>query len=212
MKKILILITALFFLQSCIEIKETVTVNPDGSGIIELFINLGKVGKTLGQSNQKSLVSVIQQIKNISSSADTLLKNCKGVENIKTLTDESKGIYMVRFDFLNTKALNNALFKLFQQKKTVLSPKIISLTKHQFKQKNIAPLLKKYLIKNESNMLSDAFYQYIKIESEYNFPRPVKKVSNIKALTDNNEKTVRLKYSLSDLLNNDFDYGISVKF
>lgn len=91
-------------------------------------------------------------------------------------------------------------------------PVFFTVSKHKLAVKNPAPLIKKYITKDKSNMISDMLYQFISFESVYNFPKPVKKVSNIKAINENVDKTVRLKYTLYELLNNDFDYGVIIKY
>jgi len=179
-------------LSSCIEIKETLKVNPDGSGNIKLVVDMGKMGKSLGSQNQQINMSFINEIQSTPDKADSLLKTCRGITNLKTSSGKENGVYSISFDFKNYKALNAALYKLFRQKKTSFSPDFIKVTKHKIRQMNFAPLIKKYVIKDESNMISDMLYQLIKIESTFMVPSKVKNVSNIKAVQEdgNNNVTV----------------------
>jgi hypothetical protein len=184
----------------------------DGSGNIQLLVDLGKIGKNIQQQNPNFDLSFFDKIKKIPLLADSLLRKCKGISNLKTLTENDMGKYMVSFDFTNTKSLNNAIYCLARQKKSSVMPRFFKVSKHKLTRKNLAPLIKKYLVKDNSNMINDMLYQFISFESVYNFPKPVKKVSNIKALNENEDKTVQLKYTLNELLNNDFDYGITIKY
>jgi F0F1-type ATP synthase delta subunit len=187
-------------------------MNADGSGNIQLLVDLGKIGKNLQQQNQNFGLSFIDQVKKAPHDADSLLKNCKGISNVKTRTENEKGIYMISFDFKNSKALNNAIYCIARQNKTSLLPDIYKISNHKLSRKNLAPLLKKLINKDKSNVVSDMLYQFINFESTYDFPSPTKKVSNIKATSENGDKTVKLKYTLYELMNNDFDYGISIKY
>ncbi|MEI6851882.1 MAG: hypothetical protein WCL06_03530 [Bacteroidota bacterium] len=187
-------------------------MNADGSGNIQLLVDLGKIGKNLQQQNQNFDLSFIDQVKKAPHDADSLLKNCKGISKIKTQADNEKGKYMISFDFKNSKSLNHAIYCIARQNKTALMPDIYKVSKHKLIRKNLAPLIKKLLNKDKSNMVSDMLYQFISFESSYDFPSPVKKVSNIKATNDNGDKTVKLKYTLYEMMNNDFDYGISIKY
>ncbi len=209
MKKLIALLCIAFLLQSCIEIKETITLNANGSGNIALLIDLGKIGKAI---NQQSNVTFLDQIKKVPLEAKNLLKSSKGISNLQTIADDEEGVYAISFDFKNTKSLNNAIYSLFNQKKLAVMPNFIKVSKHKLTRMNFAPLIKKYVAKDKGNMVSDMFYQYVNFESTYNFPTAVKKVSNSKAKLENDNKTVHLKYTLHDLLTTDFDYGISVKY
>lgn len=209
MKKLIMLLSIAFLLQSCIEIKETITLNANGGGNIALLIDLGKIGKAI---NQQSGTNFLDQIKKVPLEAKNLLKTNKGINNLQTKADDDEGVYAISFDFKNSKALNNAIYSLFNQKKLAVMPNIVKVSKHKLSRMNFAPFLKKYVAQDKGNMVSNMFYQYVNFESIYNFPRSVKKVSNSKAKLENDDKTVHLKYTLHDLLSTDFDYGISVKY
>jgi hypothetical protein len=187
-------------------------MHADGSGNIQLLVDLGKIGKNIHQQNPNFDLSFLDQIKKTPKQADSLLKNCEGISNLKTLAENEKGKFMVSFDFKNTRTLNKAIYLLARQKKSSVMPNFFTVSKHKLARKDLGPLIKKYLIKDNSNMISDMLYQFISYESVYNFPTAVKKVSNIKAINENEDKTVRLKYTLYELLNNDFDYGITIKY
>jgi len=210
MKKIYFLVGLLLFLTSCIEIRETVTMNKDGSGNIQLVVDMGKIGKSLGQQNQQIDMSFVKEIQNTPAKADSLLRSCKGISNLKT--NSINGVYSVGFDFKNSKALNNALYKLFRQKKSAFKPDFIKVSRHKIRQMNFGPLLKKYVLKEESSMISDMLYQMIKVQSTFQLSEKVKSVNNIKAVQENENKTVKLSYTLFELLNNDFDYGITITY
>jgi len=77
---------------------------------------------------------------------------------------------------------------------------------------NFAPLIKKYLLKSSSSMFSDMLFQLIRIESSFELPAKAKKISNIKAFQENDGLTIKMKYTLYELMNNDFDYGISMNY
>ncbi|HOY32932.1 MAG TPA: hypothetical protein PKW80_13720 [Bacteroidales bacterium] len=214
MRKVFLFFSLVFpvFLSSCIEIRETLTINGDGSGNIKLVVDMGKIGKSLGQQTQQINMSFVTAIQNTPGMADSLLRSCKGVSNLITSAGNDNGIYSVSFDFSDTRSLNNALYKLFRQKKSAFRPDFIKVSVHKTIQKNVAPMIKKYLLKEETNMMSDMLYQLIKIKTTVQLPSKVKSITNIKATEENEGKTVKLEYSLFELLNNDFDYGIKIKY
>lgn len=210
MKKLLLFVSLTMLLTSCIEIKETLKVNSDGSGNFQLAVNMAKLGKSLGQQGQQFNMTFVTEIQNTPDKADSLLRDCKGISNLKTSSD--KGIYSVGFDFKNSKALNEALYKLFRQKRSAFKPDFVKVSKHRIKQMNFAPIIKKYLLKAETNIYGDMLYQFIKVENTFLIPSKSKSVSNIKALQEDEDKTVKLNYTLYELMNNDFDYGITIRF
>jgi len=210
MKKNLLFLILTLFLSSCIEIKEVLKVNNDGSGSLTMTVDMSKVGSSFGQANQQADMAFVKEIQDAPGRADSVLKNCPGISNLKTSSE--KGLYVVGFNFKNSKALNTALYKLFKQKKSLFKPNFIKVTKHKTKQMNFAPLIKKYLLKSSSSMFSDMLFQLIRIESSFELPAKAKKISNIKAFQENDGLTIKMKYTLYELMNNDFDYGISMNY
>jgi len=185
-------------------------VNSDGSGSLTMTVDMSKVGSSFGQANQQADMAFVKEIQDAPGRADSVLKNCPGISNLKTSSE--KGLYVVGFNFKNSKALNTALYKLFKQKKSLFKPNFIKVTKHKTKQMNFAPLIKKYLLKSSSSMFSDMLFQLIRIESSFELPAKAKKISNIKAFQENDGLTIKMKYTLYELMNNDFDYGISMNY
>jgi len=210
MKKVLFYLTLSLLFSSCIEIKEVLKVNSDGSGSLTMTVDMSKVGSSFGQANQQADMAFVKEIQDAPGRADSVLKNCPGISNLKTSSE--KGLYVVGFNFKNSKALNTALYKLFKQKKSLFKPNFIKVTKHKTKQMNFAPLIKKYLLKSSSSMFSDMLFQLIRIESSFELPAKAKKISNIKAFQENDGLTIKMKYTLYELMNNDFDYGISMNY
>lgn len=212
MKYFAVLLFSLFVFQSCIEIHEDVTVNADGSGNILLKVDMGKLGGAIGQPGQNQGIQFFEKIKTVVSGAEQNLKEIKGISKVMAVNDDSLGIYSVGFDFKNQKAMNQAIYKLAGFEKGMMKPDFFKTGRHSFVRKDLAPLIKKYIIKEKASMMSDLMYQFITLKSAYNFPRVVKKISNINALVDDNKKTVRLSYTLYEMLNSDKDFGLKVNY
>jgi len=210
MKKNILFLILMLFLSSCIEIKEVLKVNSDGSGSLTMTVDMSKAGSSFSQANQQVNMTFVKEIQDAPGRADSVLKTCPGISSLKTSSE--KGLYVVGFDFKNSKALNTALYKLFKQKKSIFKPDFIKVTKHKTRQMNFAPLLKKYLLKTSSTMVSDMLFQLIRIESSFELPAKARNVSNIKAMQENDGQTIKMKYTLYELINNDFDYGISMTY
>lgn len=205
---------SILLFSSCITISEDITVNKDGSGSIMVKIDLGKIGSNLDNQTSGANMSFITQIKQLPVIAEQALKGCKGISNVNPVTDNKKGVYSISLDFENSNDLNKAIYKIFGHKKKFYEPAFVKISNHNFKKKNIAPLFKKMIAlqqkKNQS--FSDLMFPFISLKSTYRFPSEVKKVSNIKAVTSEDKKTVTTDYTLEELTKSDFDFGVKIKY
>jgi len=213
-KNIAFLIFSLIFLNSCITIYEEINVNSDGSGKVKLKIDLGKIGSNLNNQTSGIDMSFITKIKQFPVSASNILKSCKGISNINPETDDKKGVYSLSFDFKNGSDLNKAVYMFFGHKKKFYEPSFIKISGSYLKKKNIAPILKKVVSQQqkENKGFTDLMFPFISLKSTYRLPSEVKKVSNIKAVTDLNKKTVTTEFTLEELIKTKFDFGIRIKY
>jgi hypothetical protein len=210
----MLMLLAITSLSSCITIYEDITVNNDGSGRIAVKIDLGKIGSNLDNPTSGANMSFITQIKQFPTMAEKALIGCKGITNVNPVIDNKKGIYSISLDFKNSKDLNKAIYLVFGHKKKFYEPAFVIISSHSLKKKNIAPLFKKMIAiqqkKNQS--FSDLMFPFISLKSTYRFPSEVKKVSNIKAVTSEDKKTVTTDYTLEELTKSDFNFGVKIKY
>lgn len=137
MKKIFLFILPVLLLSGCIKIVEEITINADKSGSVTFKMDLGSLGgfaMNMGDSYMQG--TLLEQVKNIPTTAAALLKNIDGLSNIKSVTN-SGGLYSVSFDFKNEKDLNQALYKLFDVKKSFFAPNYIRIKKHKIVEKKL---------------------------------------------------------------------------
>jgi hypothetical protein len=78
----------------------------------------------------------------------------------------------------------------------------------------MAPLLKKMLEGNKTinSMAGDMMMQFISFNSIYHLPAGATKISNIKAIAESGGTTVTTRFSLSEMIKTDFDYGIKIRY
>lgn len=206
------LCSCLILLQSCIEITDEITVNADGSGRIRASIDMGMLGSAT--DNQNVDMNMLGKIKSFPLLADSLLKGMTGISNIIPVTDNKKGLFALSLDFKDSRSLNKAIYKVFGKKMGPFAPSFLKVTKHRLVKRNMAPLLKKLMAGNTSlnSMAGDMMMQFISFNSIYNLPAGATKISNIKAIPENGGTKVTTRFSLSEMMKTDFDFGIKIKY
>ena len=213
MKKFyLLFILSTFFLDGCIDIAEEITINPDLSGTASFNMDLGSLGglaMKMGENYVQS--SMLDQIKNIPSSAAALLKGLDGISNIKPISNKS-GLYSISFDFKNQKQLNQAIYKLFDVKKHFFEPNYIKITKKKLVKKNYAPMLRLYMKKYQDQIKDKSMLKYLSYKSIIHFPNEVKKFSNNKSTLSSDKKTLEYTCTIDELLSSGVDIGNKVKY
>ena len=61
-------------------------------------------------------------------------------------------------------------------------------------------------------MAGDMVMQFVNFTSIYHLPAGATKISNIKAVSENGGTKVTTRFSLSELMKTDFDFGIKIKY
>jgi len=212
MKKIFLFILPLLFFSSCVEIVEEITINADKSGSVAFKMDLGSLGSfamNMGDSYMQG--TLLEQVKNLPSTAAALLKNVNGLSNIKSVTN-SGGLYSVSFDFKNEKDLNNALYKLFDVKKPFFAPNYIRIKKHKIIKKNYAPMLRLFVKKYKDQLKDASILKLISYKTKLNLPTEIKKFSNSKSTLSSDKKTAEFTCTIEDLLTTNVNIGNKIRY
>lgn len=212
MRKLLFFLLAFTLLPSCIEIREYLSVNTNGSGVFRLEVDMGKMGAMLNTSGQQFDLSIIDSIRNKPLRARAMLQTLKGITDVVSVKDDKKGLYAVGFAFANSKALNRALYALFNIPQKGMMPPLISTGRHKVNHIDPAPVLKKYALRSQSFKSAGFIYQLLKVKTQVRLPAPARKISNIYALTERGDSTVNMSYTVYQLMNEQRDYGLKVRF
>lgn len=213
MKKSIIILSALLVLFSgCIDIVEEITLNPDQSGNVAFYADLGAIGglaMNLGKTYMQG--TLLDQLKDLPETTAGILKGVPGLTNIKTVTNK-KGLYSVSFDFKNSKQLNQAIYKLFDVKKRWYEPNYVRITKKKIVKKNYAPVLRFFLKKYKDQVKDVAILKSVNYKAIFHFPKEVKRFSNKKSTLSSDKKSLEFKCTIDELINTNVNIGNKIKY
>jgi len=201
-----------FSLTSCIEIVEEIRINKNKSGNIALKIESDNSAMLLNIVENLFGNSYEDQVKAELTKIGGKLTKEKGIENVEINLNERDGQYGISCDFSTSADLNRALYKAFGYKKTIFSPGYIKVGSHKLKKFNIAPYVKKYLDKENISIPDNYITDLIDYKSIYHLPHEMKSVSNTNAEILNNSKTVILKFPIEEVLDNEANTGIRIRY
>ena len=204
MKKILFFSFLSLLFTSCFEIKEEVKMNGDGSGLMNITLDLSQSKDNLkeymnsGEVNgmalpgQKQMVAYLEQIEQV-------IESVEGMSNAKSSGDFEEFIFTFSGNFTDVKSMNKAVNKLTKE----LSKGMISVENNysyangQFKRtfgQVISPADYEKLPTMQRFVLESA-----RIVSVYTFSKPIRKFSNANAQLSTNKKSVSFKSTLGDI-------------
>jgi hypothetical protein len=198
-------------LNGCIEITEEMTVNANGSGTVTLTIDIGALGASANGNNSQVDMSILDKIKKLPEDAPAILGKVDGISNIRAVNNSKSGIYSVGFDFINSKALNKAIYSMAGQKKKAVMPSFFKISKHKLIKKDISPYLRKVLKEQQQKNYNELFFSFISYKSIFHLPSVVSKASNIKS-EQPDPKTVITKFTLDEMLKGGFNYGNVIRY
>jgi len=209
----LLILSFAFVMVSCIEIIQQVDINSDKSGTYTLKIDLGLLNYT--GAGGTDAMAFLSQVKELPPKAVEKLKTMGGLSAVENITNEGKGIYGFKFNFVNDKVFNKALYDLADQQKLFFMPDFIKIKRHKIKVTDISPFVKKANSMSQQkqeqsfSFISDQFSQYVFFNTIIQLPSAVKKAANPRSEILDNE--VKLRYPLSDLVKG-IDYGNIIKY
>jgi len=202
-------VTALFFLQSCVEIVEEITVNNDRSGKITLSVNIGKQNGLFGLISQFADLSFMDEIEDEVGKTISVLKQQKGISNV---VFEKGNKMRLSFDFDNHKNLNKALYAVSGNEKTIFNPAIYKVKNHSFIKKNITTWAKLMMEANKDEMPDEIVFDMIEITTIVHLPEPIIKTSGEGSKVSKDKRTVTTSHFISEILEENINTKMKVRF
>ncbi len=212
MKKLIPIVVILLSLSSCIEINEEIHINKDKSGSLSYRLESSQLGFIFSNLSNLIDIKIEDQLKEKAQELAILLKQKEGISHVEFNLDQRTLDYELRCNFSDTKKLNAALYEIFGYKKTLFSPSYLKASSHSTKKINFAPMLKNYLedegIEIPSEYLSDVIY----FKSTIYVPKKIKKASGSQVNIISEENMVYQKFRITDVIENQVNVGIKVKY
>jgi hypothetical protein len=202
-------VTALFFLQSCVEIVEEITVNNDRSGKIALSVNIGKQNGLFGLISQFADLSFMDEIEDEVGKTISVLKQQPGISNV---VFEKGNKMRLSFDFDNHKNLNKALYAVSGNEKTIFNPAIYKVKNHSFIKKNITTWAKLMMEANKDEMPDEIVFDMIEITTIVHLPEPIINTSGVGSKVSKDKRTVTTSHFISEILEENISTKMKVKY
>ncbi len=204
----LLIVGCTLTLQSCFDIIEEVSVNPDGSGNFKLVLNMSR-SKTKINSLMKMKtvnghdVPTKEEVKSKTAAIEKTVKQTTGISQVKTALDFENFIASFNCRFANVNSLNNAV-KNIGGNKINQQPGIEKNYEYDAAAKTFSRL-NKFSLKDEYQQLSAADREVFNDASYtgiYRFQQEVAGASNSSSKVSANKKAVMLKQNALDIITN----------
>jgi hypothetical protein len=192
------LLLCMFGLQSCFEVIEQLVLKTDGSGSLQLVLNMSK-SKTRLNSVMKMKtanghkVPSQREIRDQASSLENDIKTVPGISNVKIQLDFDNFIASLNCDFKSINNLNQGILKLAAKSKD----KINSGNSFEFNPTSkLFSRINKFIVKNEYEKLSAAdkeIFATANYTSIVRFDNTVQSASNAESKISSDKKAVMLK-------------------
>lgn len=135
--KIFALLLITLSLNSCIELVEEITINPDLSGNYHLYLQ---------HNTFEFLFNAVSDDLDLTG-LETGLQRLKQEEGISNLTSDirpNKGKFSIQFDFSDAKSLNEAFYASLGTKKQFYHKSFLKVNELKIKRPNLSPFIVKY--------------------------------------------------------------------
>ena len=216
MKKIILILSIIFSMSSCIEIRQEITVNKDLSGSMTLVLDMGALTGNLLNAAEKFInIDFFKKIQTLPNKAVAKIQGMNGISNIKAIDDKGKGMFGLSFDFKDSKTLNQTFYKLFNQKKTIFKPSLLKIKKNQVKLTNITPYINLYYKLNKKDITNEELFKFITYKIVIKLPETLKKVAKNKEnliKQSDDKKILTFSFPVKEIIEKSLDTDIKVKF
>ena len=93
------IVLLLFLATSCIELREEFRLNDKGGGTYAIKVDVGDAAVLINLFGKSYLTDFEKEFKNITQKSYNILKEQKGISDIKIKQDNGRGEYSYQFDF-----------------------------------------------------------------------------------------------------------------
>ncbi len=207
-----VLMIMAFSMQSCLEIVEEITVNEDQSGNMFLSAGVNNANSIFGLIGSFTDITFLDDLEREAGIIVSKLKAQDGISNVQFSKIGMGGKYSLSFDFDNSKSLNNALYTVNNQKKTLFQPSFYKIKKNKYRRKNITNWANMLLEKEKENIPDEVIFDLIEYKTVIHLPGSVKSVKAADVFVSQDEKTVSTSNYISDILNKRIDTGIKIRY
>ncbi len=228
-KKVTLFVSAIFLMTSCLEIRETVKLNTDGTGtysfvldmsqLKELFMASRTMAKNMMSDSLKRKGYVVKspnpidQLKPKFDAIKVEIESIKGIRNYQTVYDSVNFRIGAQFDFDNEKALNLAINTIQKKKEEVAA----GVEKHFFYKEKFFERLNTISSSDLQNFqakdsLSNSMASKIKYSVEYLFDKKIKEYSNMGYYKSGDGKSVIFSAYLNDLIKGESTIANKITF
>lgn len=210
MKLHLIALLALAFLllfSSCLEIREEVDMNADGSGSILFTLDMRESKSNLanymrsGRVEGRAIPSQSEMEKDLAK-IKRALSSVAGISEVDVNSDFNEYVFSIgmNFDQVSTlnKAINTAAQAMNKTPFEVVQLDNFDLTPRSFRRYFDYPIY--WIDYNELSLMQQYLLESARITGVYRFQRPIKACTNAKAQISPTKRAVLLQSSLSDLV------------
>ena len=225
MKKIILIVWASLSLLcvSCLNIEEEITLNADGSGVYEMRMDLKEALSMIIEmvpdsvKNNMTADQLLDSIANSQGAMDQMesaldaLNEKDGISN--AIQELSDGVFTMKFNFRDAESLTSSFTEGSGFENPLgLSPASYSAKKGLFVREQSIDDVEmddemEQAMQMMEMMMADATYTTI-----YNFPGKVKKSSNEEASWSNGKKTLTVKASFLDVLEDPSILNNTIKY
>ncbi len=202
-----VLVAVLVLFSSCFEITEEVNILEDGSGKLKVTINLSESRKSLINYMKMDEVEGMRvpsraELDRELDLFDRTLKGIEGMSNVIVKRDFESFIFSFSGDFSNVNVLNQAINELAEvfnrSDYQTLKEENFQYTGNQFDRYFKYPI--EAVIYDEASLTRRYMMDTARLISIFRFPKPVKKISNEKAMLSPSKKSVMLQASIAQLV------------
>lgn len=218
-KKLFVFIAFVFtlILTGCFEVVEEVSFNEDGSGTINLTVNLSrsksKINATLlldSVNNQK--VPTKTEISDYFSDMVSRIKKMPGITQVNSSINLDEYIFTLKCDFNDVESLNSVIAGLSSKKEAE------AVKKHKpFTYDKVGKTFTRSYHYNledavDKNRIEDRkFFDSATITTIYRFPSEIVSSANPAAKISKNKKAIMLRLTAADVIKNNKDIKNTIK-
>lgn len=204
----LLLLSSTFLLQSCFDVIEQLFLKNDGSGNLQLVLNMSKSKtrlnsiikmKTVNGHDIPSKQEITQKVADI----EKTIKKTAGISNVKTAIDFDNYILTFNCSFTNVASLNNAVKNIGEKEKSK-QPGIDKNYEYDVAGKTFSRFNKTSL-NNEYQKLSNAdreVFATANYTGIFRFENDIASATNKEGKLAANKKAVMLKLNALDIITN----------
>ncbi len=199
-------------LTSCIDLLNEITINKDKSGTAFVGIKVNGIAGLINLDNDLLDKDVKNSIVRFPSQSASRIEGIEGISKVETYTKLVQGKLGVQFNFKNQKALNQAYYSLLGEEKKWFYPKMVKVSTHKVKIRNMSPFIKRYFEENDNLLSDNDLLKYLNYTTVIHLPSKVKDDSFNKGKLSKDGKTLSYSINMKKILEEDAACGNSMKY